>query len=161
MAELITVPEPTPEYWVQVLRRWGKKYNEGTMLDWLPLELRTALYRLLFSSYPVCIYLRDNGETVRLSIETERSATAIDFIKESLRTGLQGLIYDLSHEQPPRPVVIDDVEIEPYTNDISRTIVNFAVSLNTASTQRWYSTDCDLCIELLEAFREMLRMVDY
>lgn len=46
---LITIPEPTPEYWARVLRGWCKEYEAATMLTWLPLELRIALYRYVFS----------------------------------------------------------------------------------------------------------------
>lgn len=158
---LIEIPEPMSEHWAQVLRRWGKKYELGTMLARLPREIRSDLYRLVFSCYPIEIYLRDNPESIRLIIENGRTAGDLDFTKAGLRkssTILRYLVDDLMDGISVQKIVqVDTIEIESYMDAEHMLVVAFAVNLGG---ERYHTTYCDLCIELLEAFREMLRMVD-
>ena len=135
------------------------------MLTYLPSELRIDLYRRVFACYATDIYVEEHENTVRLSIETSHMANAIDFTKVGLRDKLEelrALIYDLSQEYPILiNVTIDgNIQIEPYIDTTDRMVITFAVNLGTMDNERWYSTDCDLCIELLEAFKEMVRLVE-
>ena len=162
---LITIPEPTPAYWAQVLRRWGMKYDEGTMVADLPSELRTELYRRKFSCYPAKIHVGEDGKNIALTIRDSRTTSRVDFTKRGIRTRaseLQALVEELSQGQSSfESVMVDKVEVDSYWYDNKGIqMVEFATDIGTRYDPRWILVECELCIELLQAFKEMLRMVD-
>lgn len=158
---LSTIPEPTPEFWAQVLRRWGARYDKGTMVADLPSELRTDLCRRMYSC-PSKIYINEYDRDVRLTIRDPRSYFVIDFTKKGIRDKapeLQALVANLLQGVPSERVTVDKkVEIETY-EDTGTLTIQFGVDIGKRTT-RWILFECELCIELVQALMIIFETVE-
>ena len=163
MDRLITIPEPTPEFWAQVLRRWGARYDKGTMAADLPSELRTDLYRRMYSC-PSKIYVREeHSREIKLIIRDTRSYFTIDFTKKGIRDNaseLQALVADLLQGVWSEQVFVDKkIEIEAYESEETDTLtIQFGVDIGSQTNERWILFEYELCIELVQALMTILEM---
>lgn len=154
----IEIPEPLPEYWAQALLKWGKEYEWRSMIAWLPSELRIELYRRIFSCHPAKIRLRDDGDLISLIIHDTHAIMAIDFSKAGIRKEANALctfVDCLARFQSPPDILIDRIELEAYEDDDDFQIISFGLNVEE---HRWTLNEVQLCIEVLEAINEMVRM---
>ena len=152
-SRVIEIPEPTPEFWAQVLRRWCKQLEE--IFAWMPLELRILLYRRVYSCYPAKFTVIDRDRNVILYFEGEyRYSDYYD--KQRIRdvaSHLREFIDDLIQGRCPRPIVVHGTTIRFIKE--TRSVRIFTVQ-DRGDDTIW--SESPLCIELVRALITMLEL---
>lgn len=150
---LITIPEPTPEYWSKILRGWCKPYEE--IFAWMPLELRIALYRYVYSCYPARFTITNKDRDIILYFEGKYSCRDY-YDKRQVRYGepqLQVFIDDLIQGRRPHPIVVNGTTIQFI--EPNRIVRIYTVEERGDDTI-W--SESPLCIELVRALMTILEL---